>query len=293
MTDRLIRAMAFDGQIRIFIADATEMVREAQRRHDSWSTATAALGRTLVGTLFLGTALKNDDYVSVRLQGNGPIGHVVTGADNHGNVKGYIRHPHVSLEANDLGKIDVRGGVGTEGQLVVTKDLGLKEPYVGNVPLVSGEIAEDFTYYMAVSEQTPSSFGLSVLVNPDESVAVAGGFMIQVMPGIEDSTLDQVEKNLANLPQFSDLLVQGESLEDILTRLTEGSESKVLAEMPITFTCDCSKDRFAKAIISLGMDEIQDMIDEDHGAETTCQFCRKNYNYSEEELKELRDESVL
>lgn len=289
--DYLIRGIAFDKQVRIFVADTSEIVQEAQKRHDSWSTSTAALGRTIIGTLFLGAALKGDDTVTVRIQGDGPIGYMVGEADAEGNVKGYIKNPHVSLNPNHLNKIDVAGGLGTQGDLIVTKDLGLKEPYVGRVNLISGEIAKDFTYYMASSEQTPSAFSMGVLVNPDESVHYAGGFMIQLLPGASEETISQLEENLENFPHITELLKEGKSPEEILELVCQGGNPKVLGQMPVQFHCTCSKKRFSQAMISLGTEEIQSMIDQDEGAEAICQFCRQTYNYSVEDLEKIKEEA--
>ncbi len=289
MSDSLIKALAYNNELRIYVVDATEMVEEARQLHGSWNTATAALGRALIGTTLLSATLKNEsDELTVRIQGDGPIGHMVIAGNMHGRMRAYVQNPEVSLELNEKGKIDVRGAVGQNGFLTVTKDQGLKTPFVGQVPLVSGELAEDFTYYMAVSEQTPSSFGLSVLVNPDDSVKVAGGFMIQVLPGVSDETLDQLEETLKNLPQVSDFLDKEKDLEKFLAVLTGEGNYKVLEEMAVSYQCDCSKERFADAIVSLGKDEIQQMIDEDGGAEAVCHFCRRKYQYSAEELEELK-----
>lgn len=289
MSDSLIKALAYNDEIRVYVVDATEMVEEARKLHDSWSVATAALGRSMIGTTLIGATLKNEkDKLTMRLQGNGPIGGVIVDTNMHGQTKAYIQNPHVSLELNEKGKLDVRGAVGTEGALAITKDQGLKTPFVGQVPLVSGELAEDFTYYMAVSEQTPSSFGLSVLVNPDESVRVAGGFMIQVLPGVSEETIDQIEKTLQEMPQVSDLLDKERSLPKLLDVLVGEDNYRILEEMPISFKCDCSKERFADAIVTLGREEIQAMIDEDHGAEAVCHFCRSKYEFTEEELEELK-----
>lgn len=288
MGDELIKALAFEGQIRIYVINATTTVAEAQVRHQTWSNATAALGRTLVATALLGATLDDGETITTRIQGNGPLGYIVADGNEYGEVKGYVQEPHVSLEATNNHKIDVASAVGTEGMLAVTKDLHLREPSVGSVPLVSGEIAEDFTYYMTVSEQTPSSFGLSVLVNPDESVKTAGGFMIQVMPGAEDETLDQLEKNLADLPAISDMMAAGESNEDILKRLVSGGEYKILASLPISFHCDCSKEKFASGLIALGTEQIQELLDEDGQAEVVCRFCGNKYVYNKEELEDIK-----
>lgn len=292
MADSLIKALAYNKEIRVYVVDATDMVEEARRLHDTWSTATATLGRTIIGTTLLGTTLKNEeDTLTVRVQGDGPIGHIIADSNMFGETKAYVENPHVSLELNEKGKIDVRGAVGTDGTLTVSKDQGLKAPFTGQVPLVSGEIAEDFTYYMAVSEQTPSAFGLSVLVNPDESVRVAGGFMIQVLPGATEETINQLEKTIQEIPQISDSLANNRDLEAILIQLVGENNYKILEEIPVSFKCDCSKERFANAIVSLGKEEIQQMIDEDGGAEAVCHFCRSKYHYTAAELEELKREA--
>lgn len=292
MTDTLIKALAYNDEIRVYVVDATAMVNEARSLHDSWNTATAALGRTMLGATLLGATLKNkQDKLTVRIQGDGPIGHIIADSNMYGEVKAYVQHPHVALELNEKGKIDVRGGVGTEGELIVSKDQGLKTPFVGQVPLISGEIAEDFTYYMAVSEQTPSAFGLSVLVNPDETVRVAAGFMIQVLPGASEETIDALEATIQNIPQISDFMDKERNLEALLSELVGAGNYKLLEEMPVSFKCNCSKERFGNAIVSLGKDEIQQMIEEDEGAEAVCHFCRKKYHYSVEELTALQEEA--
>ena len=292
MSDSLMKALAYNDEIRIYVVDATEMVEEARKLHGSWNTATAALGRAMIGTTLLSATLKNEsDKLTVRIHGDGPLGYLVIDGNMHGQIKAYVNNPEVSLELNEKGKLDVRGAVGTEGSLTITKDQGLKTPFVGQVPLVSGELAEDFTYYMAVSEQTPSSFGLSVLVNPDDSVRVAGGFMIQVLPGVSDETLDSIEETLKTLPQVSDFLDEEKDLEKFLSLLAGEGNYKVLEEMPVMYHCDCSKERFADAIVSLGKDEIQQMIEEDEGAEAVCHFCRRKYLFSVKELEDLQKEA--
>lgn len=289
MADSLMKALAYNNEIRVYVMDATEMVEEARQLHSSWNTATAVMGRAMIGSALLAATLKNEqDRLTVRIQGDGPLGYIVVEGNMYGEMRGYVQNPQVSLELNDQGKIDVKGAVGTEGSLSVSKDQGLKHPFSGQVPLVSGELAEDFTYYMAVSEQTPSSFGLSVLVNLDESVQVAGGFMLQVLPGASEETIDQLEETIQNLPQVSDFLNQERDLEKLLGRLVGEDNYKVLEEMPVSFDCDCSKERFGDALSSLGQDEIQQMIDEDGGAEAQCHFCRKKYQYSVEELEEIK-----
>lgn len=292
MEDYLVKALCYEGSIRAYAICATNTISEAQKRHDTWSSSTAALGRTMVGALLLGATLKGDDKLTVKVQGNGPAGSIIVDSDGSGNTKGYIKNPHVSLTLNESGKIDVRGAVGTEGVFTVIKDLGLKETFSGQTPIVSGEIGEDFTYFMAVSEQIPSAIGLSVLVDTDESVKAAGGFMIQVMPGADEKTIDFIEQRLQEVPMISRLIDEGESPEGILERLLGKDEIDILEKMPVQFKCDCSKEKFGTAIIAVGLDEINAMIDEDHGAEAVCQFCGNKYQYSEEDLIELRDEAL-
>lgn len=291
MSDQLIKSIAYDGQIRIYVANATETVKEAQERHGTLSNATAALGRTLIATGLIGATLDDGDTITTRIQGDGPLGYIVADGNEHGEVKGYVQNPHISLDLNEENKIDVKGAVGTQGILAVTKDIHMREPSVGSVPLISGEIAEDFTYYMASSEQTPSSFGLSVLVNPDESVESAGGFMIQVLPGVEDETLDRIEQNLTNLPPISSLMKEGKTSEDILNLLAAEGNPKVLTSMPISFKCDCSKEKFTSGLASIGDLEIQKIIEEDGKAEVVCHFCQNTYHYSKDELESIKEQA--
>ncbi|WP_430597652.1 Hsp33 family molecular chaperone HslO [Enterococcus sp. AZ177] len=292
MEDYLVKALCYEGSIRAYAVCATNTISEAQKRHETWSSSTAALGRTMVGALLLGATLKGEDKLTVKVQGNGPAGSIVVDSDGSGNTKGYIKNPHVSLTLNESGKIDVRGAVGTEGIFTVIKDLGLKETFSGQTPIVSGEIGEDFTYFMAVSEQIPSAIGLSVLVDTDESVKAAGGFMIQVMPGADEKTIDFIEQRLQEVPMISRLIDEGESPEGILERLLGKDQIEILEKMPVQFNCNCSKEKFGTAIIAVGLDEINAMIEEDHGAEAVCQFCGNKYHYSEDDLIELRDEAI-
>lgn len=293
MRDSLIKALAYNNEVRVYVVNATNMVEEARQLHDSWSTATAALGRTMLGTTLLGATLKNEqEKLTVRVQGDGPIGYIVADSNMHGEVKAYLQNPHVALELNKENKLDVKGAVGTNGALTVSKDQGLKAPFVGQVPLISGELAEDFTYYMAVSEQTPSAFGLSVLVNPDESVQVAAGFMIQVLPDVSEETISHLEKTIQEIPQLSDIMAENNDLESLLSKLVGENNYKILEEISVSFKCDCSKERFGAAITSLGKEEIQQMIDEDDGAEAVCHFCRRKYTYSAKELEELKKEAI-
>lgn len=293
-TDYLVKALCFNGEIRAVATRTTELVAEAQKRHDTWRASTAALGRALTGTLMLGSSYKGEETISVKIQGDGPLGAIVIDANAKGHVKGYVQNPSVNLPANELGKIDVRGAVGTTGTFSVIKDLGLKEPFTGQVPLVSGELAEDFTYYLANSEQVPSAVGLSVLVDnqKDDVVKAAGGFMIQVMPNATDATLTEIEKRLSEVPQISNLIDEGETPEEILYRLLGKENVVILDKMPVSFTCDCSKERFSSALVTLGKEELTAMIEEDEGAEAACHFCGSTYQYSAQELAVLLEEAI-
>lgn len=288
MNDYLVKALAYEGQIRAYALNATQTVGEAQRRHDTWSASSAALGRTMIGSILVATTgLREDQKMTVIVSGDGPGGRIVADANGKGEVKAYISNPHVHLPLNEQGKIDVKGVVGTEGSLTVIKDLGLKEPFTGQVPLISGELGEDFTYYMANSEQIPSAIGLSVLVDTDNSIKVAGGFMIQVLPGADDAVIDMIEKNILHLPMVSRLMEEGETPEHVLERILGKENVKYIEKMPLRFHCDCSRERFMDGLSAIGKDELVDMINEDHGAEVVCHFCEEKYQYSEDDLNSL------
>ncbi|MER2128727.1 Hsp33 family molecular chaperone HslO [Solibacillus sp.] len=285
MKDYLIRAIAFDGQVRAFATNTTETVAEAQRRHNTWPVVSAALGRSMTASVMMGAMLKGDDKITVKIQGNGPIGPMVIDADAKGDVRGFVTNPHVHFDLNEHGKLDVRAGVGTEGTLTIVKDLGMRDMFSGQTPIVSGEIAEDFTYYFASSEQVPSSVGLGVLVNPDNTILAAGGFIIQLMPGCEDETIDEIEKRLSSIEPVSKMIEKGYTPEQILEAVLGTGNVQVLSELPVQFQCQCSKERFGAAIIGLGVGEIQEMIDEDGGAQAQCHFCLETYEFTKEELK--------
>ena len=287
MKDYLVKAIAFDAKVRAFAIRSTETVEEARRRQDTWATASAALGRTITITAMMGAMLKGEDSNTIKVQGNGPIGAIIADANAKGHVRGYVSNPHVDFELNDKGKLDVSRAVGTEGSLSVIKDLGLKDYFTGEVQIVSGEISEDFTYYFATSEQVPSAVGAGVLVNPDHTILSAGGFIVQVMPGADETVITRLEEQIGSLPPISKLIEEGNTPEQILQRLFD-NEVKILETMPIEFRCKCSKERLANAIIGLGSEEIQNMIDEDHGAEASCHFCNETYYFTEAELEELK-----
>ncbi|WP_125705810.1 Hsp33 family molecular chaperone HslO [Lacticaseibacillus daqingensis] len=289
MGDKLITAVSTDGAFRIFAVNATETVQTAQQRHDTWSAASAALGRTLVATSLLAAAgLKNDDdLLTVRLKGDGPVGAIVADGTAQGTVRGYIQNPHVTLPLNPVGKIDVARAVGHTGLLAVTKSVGVGDPFTGQVPLVSGELGEDFTYYLAKSEQIPAAVGLSVFVNADNTIQVAGGFMVQALPGASDDALAQVETTLKTLPLVSEMLKAGLTPEQIAAKVMGATPINVVATAPLSFACTCSKVHFAEIIATLAPSDIRQMIEEDHGASVTCKFCGARYAYSEAELTDL------
>lgn len=289
--DYLVRAIGYNGQVRAFAARTTEAVSEAQRRHNTWPLVSAALGRAMTASVIMGAMLKGEDKLTVKIEGNGPIGPIIIDADAKGDVRGFVTNGQVHFDLNEHGKLDVRAGVGTEGFLTVVKDLGMRDMFSGQTPIVSGEIAEDFTYYFASSEQVSSSVGLGVLVNPDNTILAAGGFIIQLMPGCEEGTIDAIEQHLSTIEPVSKMIEKGMSPEEILEAVlgTEGNV-QLLSTMPVKFQCQCSKERFSAAILGLGVKEIQDMIDEVGQIETQCHFCLETYNFSEAELQGLINE---
>lgn len=291
MTDYIVRATAAEGQIRAFAATTRETVETAREHHNTSPVATAALGRLLSAGAMMGSMMKNDsDMLTLQIQGDGPIGGITVTADSKGNVKGYVGNPDVLLPANDKGKLDVAGAVGI-GILSVIKDMGLKEPYSGQTILQTSEIAEDLTYYFATSEQVPSSVGLGVLMNKDNTVKQAGGFIVQVMPFVEDSTVDRLEENIKNIDSVTKMLDAGMTPEQILETVLEGLGVEFTDTQPVSFYCNCSKERVEKAITSVGKKEIQSMIQEGREIEVHCHFCNTSYKFSVEELKEIQKKS--
>jgi len=290
MENYLLRALSKDKSFRAFALSAKDAVAEAQERHDTWSSSTVALGRTMLGAVLLGANLKGNDKITVKVSGNGSGGLIVVDSDAKGNVKGFIQNPHVDLRKTSTGEVYVTQATGNQGVFAVIKDMGLKEPYSGQIPFVSGEIAEEFTYYLTESEQTPSSVGLSVHLDEEQRVQTAGGFMVQVMPGATDEAIAELESRLQAMPSIAEILETGKP-EDLLDTIFGKDEYKTLDQMSVQFHCDCSKEKFGKGIITLGSQEIQAMIDEDHQAEAVCHFCGEKYLFNEEELKELLEES--
>lgn len=289
MSDYLIKATGYDGMVRCYAAVTTNTVEEARRRQDTWPTASAALGRALTITTIMGAMLKGEDSLTTTISGNGPIGQIVSDANAKGDVRAYVTNPHVDFPLNEAGKLDVSRAVG-EGLLSVVKDQGLKDYFTGQVPIISGEISEDFTYYFANSEQIPSSVGAGVLIDPEAHVLAAGGFILQIMPGADEDVINELEKSIASLPQLSHFIEAGNNAEAIAKQLIPESSLQILEKMSVQFTCTCSKERMLRAIKGLGEAEIQSMIDQDHGAEVTCHFCNEVYDVTEEELQHLIDE---
>lgn len=290
MSDYLLKALAFDGTIRAYAVDSTETVAEAQKRHNVWPTAAAALGRTMTAGLMMGVMMKGNDKLTVKVEGNGPAGPIVVDANARGEVRGYITYPQTHFDLNEKGKLDVRRAVGTDGMITVVKDLGLRDYFTGQVPIVSGEIAEDFTQYFVVSEQVPSAVALGVLVNPDNTIKAAGGFIIQVMPGATEETISQLEEKLAVIEPISSMINRGLTPEQVLEEVLGAGNVEVLEKMDVSFQCNCSKERFGNAIIGLGEQEIREMIDEDGQAEAECHFCNERYLFPKEELEGFIDE---
>lgn len=287
MNDYMIRATAADGQIRAFAATTKEMVETAKNAHNTSPIATAALGRLMTAAAMMGSDLKGEgELLTLRIEGDGPIGGLLVTADGKGDVKGYAFNPAVMLPPNAQGKLDVGGSLGL-GVLSVIKDIGLKEPYVGQTQLITGEIAEDLTYYFATSEQVPSSVALGVLMNKDNTVRQAGGFIIQLLPGASDEIIDRLEAKLSGISSITSLLDAGKTPEEILTDILGEFGLEILKKMPVQFHCDCERSRVEKAIISIGRKEIQDMIDEGKEIEVNCQFCNKHYKFSVDELGEM------
>ncbi|MBS4179712.1 Hsp33 family molecular chaperone HslO [Lederbergia citrea] len=291
MSDYLVKALAYNGQVRAYAAKTTETVGEAQRRHYTWPTASAALGRAMTAGAMMGAMQKGEEKLTIKVEGGGPLGIILVDADAKGNVRGYVTNPQTHFDLNEQGKLDVRKAVGTDGTLSVVKDVGLRDHFSGQVPIVSGELGEDFTYYFATSEQTPSSVGVGVLVNPDNSILAAGGFIIQLMPGTEDEVIDVIEERLKSSPPVSKLIHDGLNPEEILEQLLGAEHVKILERMPVNFRCTCSKERFGNAIVSLGKTEIQDMIEEDGEANAQCHFCNESYHFTKTELEELEEAS--
>lgn len=287
MSDYIIRAMAAGGQIRAFAATTKDLVEHARQIHNTSPVATAGLGRMLTAASMMGSTLKNSsDVLTLIAKGDGPLGGITVTADSASNVKGYVNNPSFVNPPNFFGKFDVGGAIGN-GTLTVIKDIGLKEPYSGQVSLITGEIAEDLTYYFATSEQVPTSVALGVLMNKNNTVRQAGGFIIQLMPFASDEVIDALEAKIKGITSITSLLDSGMSPEDILNQVLGDMDLEITDTIPTAYNCNCSRERVTKAIISIGKKEITDMINEGKDIEVNCHFCNKNYVFTPEDLKKL------
>lgn len=287
MSDYIVRAMAAGRQIRAFAAVTTETVETARKNHNTSPVATAALGRLLTGGAMMGVMMKGEkDILTLQIHAGGPLNGITVTADSMGRVKGYVGNPNVCIPANAKGKLDVAGAVGV-GFMNVIKDMGLKEPYMGQVALQTSEIAEDLTYYFATSEQVPSAVGLGVLMNKDNTVRQAGGFIVQLMPFAEESVIARLEENVQKITSVTSLLEEGHTPESLLERVLEGFDVEINDTVPTEFYCNCSKERVEKALISIGRKDLNELIQEGKDVEMNCHFCNTNYVFSVEELKEI------
>ncbi len=291
MKDYIIRATAADNQIRAFVATTRNLVEEARTYHNTSPVATAALGRLLTAGSMMGVMMKGDkDVLTLQIRGAGCIGGITVTADSKGYVKGYVNEPMVLLPPNKDGKLDVSGAIGP-GTLSVIKDIGLKEPYTGQIDLISGEIAEDITYYFASSEQVPSSVALGVLMNKDNTVAEAGGFVIQLMPNTDDEVIDKLEAKLSSIKSVTSMLSEGMTPEDILNEVLGDMDVKITDTLPVGYHCNCSRERVEKALISIGENEMKSIIEDGKPIEMNCHFCNKHYVFEVEEIKELLEKA--
>lgn len=287
MGDYIIRATAADNGIRAFAATTRDLVETARAAHNTSPVATAALGRLMTAGVMMGSMLKGEkDLLTLQIKGDGPIGAIIVTADSKGNVKGYVHEPNVLLHANAKGKLDVSGAIG-HGELCIIRDTGLKDPYVGRTNLVSGEIAEDLTYYYAVSEQTPSSVGLGVLMSKDNHVKQAGGMIIQLLPGASEELITALEQKLSEITSITTLLEAGMTPEDILGQILGDFGLDIMDKMPAQFYCNCSKERVEKAVISIGEKDLKELIAEGEDIEVNCHFCNTHYIFTTDELRGL------
>lgn len=286
--DEIVRMITGDGCVKAIAISGRELVERARQIHNTLPVATAALGRTLMGCSMMGATLKEEDgSVTLRIKGGGPLGSITAVADSRGNVRGYLQDGRVELPLKRPGKLDVGRAVGTDGSLTVIKDIGLKEPYIGSVELVSGEIAEDLTAYFAASEQVPTACALGVLVDTDQSVRSAGGYIVQLLPGAGDGVVDALEEAVRRLGPVSETLQEGLDAQGLLERLLDGMAPELLERTPVSYRCYCSRDRVSQAVISLGQAELRDIIEKEGRADLTCQFCDQVYHFSREELEEF------
>ena len=290
--DQIVRVIAKDAPVKAMAISARDTVERARAIHDCWPVASAALGRLLMAASMMGAAMKTEDgAVTLRIKADGPLESLTAVSDSHGNVRGYVQNPAVDVPRKAKGKLDVGAAVGTDGELTVIRDLGLKEPYIGSVRLVGGEIAEDVAAYFVESEQVPTACALGVLIATDQTVQAAGGYLIQLLPGADDAVVSAVERGVAKLGAVSARLDAGMDPLGLLREVLGEFELEVLETAPIEYRCYCTQERVSRALISMGRDELTSLIEEQGGAELTCQFCDKVYRFSAVELKALRDEA--
>ena len=285
MKDYLVRGLVNSKNCRVFACQTTNLLEEAKKDHDLWPTASAALGRMMSATLMMAAMNKNNEKMTVTINGGGPIGTMMAVTCGDGHIKGFVGDPHVHYTYNDTGHLAVGVAVGTQGSLQVIRDMGLKEPFCGTVPLQTGEIGDDFSYYFMASEQTPSVVSVGVLVEETNEILASGGFIIQLLPEATEEDITYIEERMKDFPAVSSLIHEGKTPEEILKMLFEDVE--ITDHQDLFFTCDCSKDKMLNALSTVGKEELQSMIDEDHGCEITCQFCNTKYQFSEEELQNL------
>lgn len=286
MEDKLIRVLTSNQEVRALAVKSTEVVAKAQELHQTSPVATAALGRTLTGGLLMANMELSGSEISLTIDGSGPLKKIMVHANQEGKVRGYVKNPQVDIEINEQGKLDVAQAIGA-GQLTVEKDLGLKDPYRGEIALVSGEIAEDLTYYFTNSEQIPSSVGLGVLVDKDLSVQAAGGFVVQVLPEASDETIEQLENNIANLHEVSKIIDEGNGPQELLEIVLSGFDFEIIDEQEVEFECKCDRDRIEGLISGLGAEELRETINQEGQVEIRCQFCGRKYQFSETEVEEI------
>ena len=285
---QLLRAISKNGGVACYVAQTTDVVARAEQIHTTSAVVTAALGRLLTAASIMGSALKSEEAsVTLRMMGDGPVGALIAVADWEGNVRGYAANPVVELPLNSFGKLDVGGAVGHTGTLSVVKDLGMGDPYVGQVPIVSGEIAEDITSYFAVSEQIPTVCALGVLVNPDLTVAAAGGYVAQLLPGAAEEDIARLEANIQKIPAISGLFAKGETPVQVMERVMEGLEPQILEETQVEYRCGCSRQRVERALASIPKEELLAMAEDPKETEVCCHFCDRKYYFTPEQLREL------
>lgn len=286
--DKIVRMITSDGFVKAIGISGRGIVEQARQIHMTLPLAAAALGRSLMATSMMGAALKEENgSVTLRIDGGGPLGTILVVSDCEGNVRGYVNNPAVDLPRKSQGKLDVGSGVGCNGSLTIIKDMGLREPYVGTIPLVSGEIAEDLTSYFSTSEQIPTACALGVLVDTDQSVIAAGGYIIQLLPGADDDVIDKLEEGISRVNHVSDVLKDNDDPAALLRTVLSSFESVLLEESPVEYRCTCSRERMERILVSLGAKELSDMIEEQGGAEVGCQFCGEKHVFSKEDLSQL------